>query len=1076
MITTYTNKEYRITYDGVSMVENALGQPNLVQISVVTGCTIIVAQHTDYGINYIPNGDYPSWNLTGENTRINRKEANYIYAKLSRDGNNAFIAFSVNDYEIDGRIVGDTSSQPNENYYYIKIGSITGTDAVGASATINREISYDGGYLTTPQANNENTTGWKDLFVLTADNLINALKRFASFTVQGTLSIIGKFVLNGNEIDNVVKSVDDSPVISDKTIPTSGYLHGPLKEYFEDIFLSSVEEDTAKEIITFLKGILLGNFQSGVLGSGGCFSIDPETGESYIEADRMLIRKVATFIELIIQRLKHIGGQFVVSPASLVISEVKEHAIEQVTDENGNVIEIDNGIPEGVYRCYFETTDGKTKIYNEFEVEDLARCQTFNIKEGINQNAKNTYWWRLVTDVGEDYIDISKTNCDKGSEIPAVGDNVCQFGNLTDTSRQNAIIISSYGNDAPSFKIYNGINSYFLEGKEVASFHFDKATGRMRMRVYGDAYIGAKDKSSYIEFDIENGLVVKGKFYNESGEELGDVVKNLGVDVKALKNQNDKQYILWFGTEIPTLLNYPAEDWEESEYESHTEDLFYLDNDADEENNGRAWRFKLHPDGVTYGWNEVTDKYVLQAIKIASEAKKEAQSKKRIFISQPTDDLEYDVGDMWTNAYYKNADGSYLYEDDTLVCKVAKEKGTPFSISHWKPASFGTKANIINTGEAIRTEVQASINAVNDSLASLEITVNSIEASVQNIHFDEAGNIENISINGLVANADFSALVSQIIDADGNVVKSAQISTFVTMDDVNEAISNIELSADQINFIGKTIINGNFVVDEQGNLTLKNLDAVSGTIGGLEIASNGLETGGTATWLQLGNKSLLSSNRLRVQNHYSYAGANVSMNGVYLGDNTDLFNDSGQDNSCVAFFYRQGVGSIGSDRFKPAVIVESANSAVGDTALELRGSLRLKKGGIMGGGYYFNLDAESGNLFEFWKGTSMVVYTGTKNKHFFLPGYNTVLNYLGLSADKPFCFPIDVAAHPSSADVVLDMGGDSDRGYLLDWGGNEIFGTTYTMACGDSLRLLCTYDPGGTGKNRFFYLIVGRLY
>ena len=83
---------------------------------------------------------------------------------------------------------------------------------------------------------------------------------------------------------------------------------------------------------------------------------------------------------------------------------------------------------------------------------------------------KNTYYWRLVTAVGDDYIDLSKTDCDAGSGVPSEGDDIVQLGNRTDAERQAAIILSSYGNDAPYFKLYRGIDSYDLTGKEFVSF------------------------------------------------------------------------------------------------------------------------------------------------------------------------------------------------------------------------------------------------------------------------------------------------------------------------------------------------------------------------------------------------------------------------------------------------------------------------------------------------------------------------------------------------------------------------------------------------------------------------------
>ena len=78
------------------------------------------------------------------------------------------------------------------------------------------------------------------------------------------------------------------------------------------------------------------------------------------------------------------------------------------------------------YRCFFESTDGDRTIANEFVVGDQARSQTFNIKEGVHENVKNTYYWRLVTAVGDDYIDLSKTDCDAGSGVPSEGDDIVQ--------------------------------------------------------------------------------------------------------------------------------------------------------------------------------------------------------------------------------------------------------------------------------------------------------------------------------------------------------------------------------------------------------------------------------------------------------------------------------------------------------------------------------------------------------------------------------------------------------------------------------------------------------------------------
>lgn len=222
----------------------------------------------------------------------------------------------------------------------------------------------------------------------------------------------------------------------------------------ENRSLSKQKEDQTNFLLKLLGGIITNNivsedFATGALGSGFCLKID-ENGRSYLEVDNALFRRSATFVELLIQSLRHVGGQIMLTPASMHCIRVEEQADS--------------------YRCFFESTDGDRTIANEFVVGDQARSQTFNIKEGVHENVTNTYYWRLVVGVGEDYIDLSKTDCDAGSGVPSEGDDIVQLGNRTDEERQAAIILSSYGNDAPYFKLYRGIDSYDLTGKEFVSF------------------------------------------------------------------------------------------------------------------------------------------------------------------------------------------------------------------------------------------------------------------------------------------------------------------------------------------------------------------------------------------------------------------------------------------------------------------------------------------------------------------------------------------------------------------------------------------------------------------------------
>jgi hypothetical protein len=251
-------------------------------------------------------------------------------------------------------------------------------------------------------------------------------------------------------------------------------------------FLSKEFADVAQEIISFAKGLKLGKeavdnplgissdgiatlkevvsaaFRSGALGSGFKLGDYNGSGDSYLEVDRLLVRKAAEFVRLVIRELQSVGGEIVLPPAAMKISNV-------VYFEKGTVLPEYNGSPlrYNVYRCYFSQKKGDEEIENQFVEDDLVRCQTFNVKEGVSENVKNRYYWRKVYKVGKDFIDVLADFCDTGSDIPQAGDELVQMGNTTDTARQSVVVLSAYGADAPSFKMYYGVDSYSLENKEV---------------------------------------------------------------------------------------------------------------------------------------------------------------------------------------------------------------------------------------------------------------------------------------------------------------------------------------------------------------------------------------------------------------------------------------------------------------------------------------------------------------------------------------------------------------------------------------------------------------------------------
>ena len=351
-------------------------------------------------------------------------------------------------------------------------------------------------------------------------------------------------------------------------------------------FLRKDIDDETKGKLTSRKGFDVGRFSS--LVSGGTFRLDAGN-KSYIEVDRLYVRLKAYFETLEIKRVTHVGGEQLITPASMKCNEVEDKGT--------------------FYRCYFlQEQDGET-INNEFAINDQAICKQFDPKSG--SQVTNHYFWRLVVGTGVNYIDLSKEDCDTASDAPMAGDVIVQLGHRTDASRQNAIIQSAYSVDAPSIKFLQGINSYSLDGKDIISQGFDSTTRRAFMNVVGDMFFGNRDESSYMKYDPENGLEIKGKIITKGGDDLDTVLDQFSDII-------DGAIETWFYDPVPTLDNEPAVNWAtDDDKKTHLGDLYYS-------GEGKAYRFQK--EGDQYIWKEIVDSDITEALALAKKAQQTADA------------------------------------------------------------------------------------------------------------------------------------------------------------------------------------------------------------------------------------------------------------------------------------------------------------------------------------------------------------------------------------------------------------------------------------------------------------------
>lgn len=484
--------------------------------------------------------------------------------------------------------------------------------------------------------------------------------------------------------------------------------------------LSRVNDDTAQGMITFLRGLKVGSFVTG--STGGIFYADTD-GKSHAELDYLTVRMKAMFYALEIIKTGVIGGRQMITPGG-AIECIKIEDRNDILDEEGN--KTGENIWD-YWRCYFYQDDGTEALDNRFRAGDMALAQDFNIKEGVYENVSNHYFWRLVVNVGTNYIDISKTDADAASDAPRVGDTICQLGNKTfvdangvthveDKTRQNAIIFSAVDTFSPSMTLYAGINSYSYLNKEYVSYGVDKTTNLAYMNVYGNSYIGARDKSSYMKFDTVTGVEIKGKLVTKSGKDVEETFNSFQDQIDGVKET-------WYGEYTPTLTNQPAVDWNtEALKKRHEGDVFtniqeYVDDETTPDA-GKSWRWVKT--GDTWGWKQIADndtsKAYLEAAKAqkaAEEAKKEANDAK-----QTVTNMKDFTDEAFKDGIVDRQEAAAIEKYLNSIKSIQKSVAESYSKVYANPLLSGTaKVELKTAYDGFNVATTELITAIDDAIA-----------------------------------------------------------------------------------------------------------------------------------------------------------------------------------------------------------------------------------------------------------------------------------------------------------------------------------------------------------------------
>lgn len=469
-MTQATTKDYWISPQALFIELNAMGNPDYIQASCVSGAQILV--YVKGVIDYDAGHNYRRWTLQAFPTVFNTHSKKYVYVAIPRTesaDNTAYVVFPSEEIDIYGKNAKE-EQVGSVNYYYVFLQGVISSS--GDNGTVNRgwNPQHSTGYLSSDEAIAAlpNDSEWYKF--LPVDNTVTFLKDitmkagtvFKEFFAK-TLTIVsgGKITFeNQGELEGV----------ADSTTPVSSINRAVTPKYLDDNALSSVSDDTAQGMITFVKGLIsemLALLKGGATFGTGGYKFD-EKGNVVVDAisslafDEALERGFgitknaqgkytlsvtdlvvwgkAVFNSLEIRKLYSVGGNVYLSGASSKL----QHVVP-VTDADGEVTG---------WKCYILGDDGTTATQNGWRKYDQAKCQTFDIKEGVYENVSNTYYWRLVTDVSTENETITETR----TEVYVDDDGVTKTREVTvdlyDGKKFGWVILSktdceSATNDAP---------------------------------------------------------------------------------------------------------------------------------------------------------------------------------------------------------------------------------------------------------------------------------------------------------------------------------------------------------------------------------------------------------------------------------------------------------------------------------------------------------------------------------------------------------------------------------------------------------------------------------------------------
>lgn len=795
------------------------------------------------------------------------------------------------------------------------------------------------------------------------------------------------------------------------------YLNQPVRKT-DGVTFDSMTSDSIRSAGQFVDGMLGAGFQ---LWKG-------EDGRTYLTVDKLTVRQTMAVMELLIEKVRSVGGQICVSAANGRIKTVEESGEH--------------------YLITFEQE-------NMFVQHDLVRCQTFTGKD------MRSYWVE-VTDVTETGIVVVKEEFE-GVE-PKEGDECVLMGNTANSDRQNMVLISATEDGQPRVDVMDGVS-----GKT-----FDNA---LRARL-GNLDGIKDDKFPADRQPRGNGLYadnayMKGTFVLETGEDVKTRFEITEGKVQSAIDSVRNDFLSEKG-----YLNNPTFASGLEKWNSENETVFFLVGNRWIWANGAALSKK--GDGASV----VTD-MGRKVVRIRNKYIRQKHENLRFVPTFPTNsEGKKEALPVYLSFFYRCAKSGTLKIGFENIDKTGFADFNSMEVSEEIAATGGyvqyTCSGLWNGTGDFKLAFDGDIY-----LYMLVLSTDKIEALTYKYKtlFEQSERL--VKISAAVYDKDERALqeTGLMIQPEGTGIyikdangKLALIGVGVEETDADgNKKTVIKLTADNIKLEGLVTANGYFKVKEDGSI-----EAVNGTFRGHVYAE-----GGAIGGFSIGNGHIGGADV--IYNEDGTIEVKDTENGLFLYDDMIGFNDKGRQaifgtwnnygqpmlcrlvDTATDYNFDFGISP------KYGIVFDIENSMNGNFAFAGKGSGVLN--GAMDGYAYKKIALDKANTvfvgyMDLQAANRFIVKATQSSTVVALPKIGQVRDGLAIGKNTPFCMRITIIADIGSSNYKVCgrySQQDSKKEYpwnteelpvMVHWDGGHY--ETLDMGKGDTLEVLLVYDPDST--------------